>query len=93
MMPILLYATDGVNQDKCERGSRLTCLGRLIDMELGTIRPSNRGIQKMLWWCFHKVTEVSSAVLSLLLVSLLRWYSVVIPLVHGALQGLSTLLA
>jgi hypothetical protein len=57
------HAADGVNQDKCERGPRLTCLGWFIDMELGTIRPSDRGIQKMQWWCFRKVTEVSSAVL------------------------------
>jgi hypothetical protein len=65
-------------------------------MELGTIRPSDRGIQKMLWWCFRKVTEASSAMLLHDLqsvVSLLRWYSVVIPLAHGALQGLSALLA
>jgi hypothetical protein len=91
-----LHAADGVNQDKCERGSRLTCLGWCIDMELGTIRPSDRGIQKTLWWCFRKVTEASSAVLLhelQSLVSLLRWYSAVIPLAHGALQGLSTLLA
>jgi hypothetical protein len=65
-------------------------------MVLGTIRPSDRGIQKMLWWCFRKVTDTPSAVLLhglQSLVSLLHWYSVVIPLAHGALQGLSALLA
>jgi hypothetical protein len=91
-----LHAADGVNPDKVERGPQLTCLGWYIDMVLGTIRPSDRGIQKMLWWCFRKVTHTSSAVLLhelQSLVSLLRWYSVVIPLAHGALQGLSALLA
>jgi hypothetical protein len=33
-----LHAADGVKQDKCERGPRLTCLGWFIDVELGTIR-------------------------------------------------------
>ena len=76
-----LHAADGVNPDKVERGPQLTCLGWYIDMVLGTIRPSDRGIQKMLWWCFRKVTHTSSAVLLhelQSLVSLLRWYSVVI---------------
>lgn len=91
-----LHAADGVNQDKCERGPRLTCLGWHIDMELATIRPSDRGIQKMLWWCFRKMSGTTSAVLLhdlQSLVSLLRWYAVVIPLAYGALQGLAALLA
>jgi hypothetical protein len=65
-------------------------------MILGTIRPSDRGIQKILWWCFRKVIDTSSAVLLhdlQSLVSLLRWYSVAIPLAHSALQGFSALLA
>jgi hypothetical protein len=60
-------------------------------MVIGTIRLSDRGVQKMLW---SKVTDTSSAVLLhdlQSLVSLLRWYSVVIPLAHGALQGLLAL--
>jgi hypothetical protein len=65
--------------------------GIYIDMVIGTIRLSDRGVQKMLW---SKVTDTSSAVLLhdlQSLVSLLRWYSVVIPLAHGALQGLLAL--
>lgn len=91
-----LHAADGVNTDKNEQGSQLTGLGWHIDMRAGTIRPSDRGIQKMMWWCFRKIGEDTTALLLHDLqsvVSLLRWYSIAIPLAFGALQGLSALLA
>jgi hypothetical protein len=61
----------------------------------GTMRPSDRGIQKMFWWCFRKARSATKS--SLLqdlqsLVSLLRWYSAVIPMAMGALGGLTALL-
>ena len=90
-----LIGNDGVNTDKNELGPRLTGLGWFIDMTTGTMRPSNRGLQKMLWWCFRKAgSHVKSLPLHSLqsLVSLLRWYSAVIPMAMGALVGLTALL-
>ena len=90
-----LLGKDGVASEKNEQGPRITGLGWYVDMVAGTMRPSDRGIQKMFWWCFRKA---GSATKSLLLqdlqslVSLLRWYSAVIPMAMGALSGLTALL-
>ena len=86
-----LLGEDGVNNDKNEQGSAVTGLGWFIDMQNGIMRPSDRGVQKMLWWCYRKAgTSVRSLLLHDLqsLVGLLRWYSSVIPMAHGSLCGL-----
>jgi hypothetical protein len=90
-----LIGNDGVNDDKNQFGPRLTGLGWFIDMTTGTMRPSKRGLQKMFWWCCRKAgNHVKSLPLHDLqsLVSLLRWYSAVIPMAMGALGGLTALL-
>ena len=87
-----LLGEDGVNPDKNEQGSGVTGLGWFIDMHKGTMRPSDRGVQKMIWWCYRKAgLKVKSLLLHDLqsLVGLLRWYSSVIPMAHGSLCGLS----
>jgi hypothetical protein len=67
-------------------------LGWFIDMQMGTMRPSDRGVQKMIWWCYRKAgIKVKSLLLHDLqsLVGLLRWYLSVIPMAHGSLCGLT----
>jgi hypothetical protein len=50
-----LLGCDGVNLNKNEQGSGVTGLGWFIDMQMGTmLRPSDRGVQKMIWWCYRK---------------------------------------
>jgi hypothetical protein len=66
--------------------------GWFIDMQKGTMRPSDRGVQKMFWWCYRKAgIKVKSLLLHDLqsLVGLLRWYSSVIPMAQGSLCGLT----
>jgi hypothetical protein len=90
-----LLGNDGVASEKSEQGPRITGLGWYVDMVAGTMRPSDRGIQKMFWWCFRKAGSATKSMLLQdlqSLVSLLRWYSAVIPMAMGALGGLTALL-
>lgn len=87
-----LLGPEGVNVEKDERGPVLTALGWHVDMLQGIIRPADRGIMKMIWWLFRKVTPTTKSLrLSDLqtLVSLLRWYSAVMPLAYGATRALN----
>ncbi len=78
-----LLGKDSINLEKTEGPTTfLTTIGWQCCMTSRTIRPSERGINKMLYWLFKRVSGTYSILTHDLhqLVSLLVWYSQVVPI-------------
>ena len=75
-----------INDSKTEGPSRqLTAIGWYFDLQRMTVRPGDKGIQKMCVWLFRRLQGPECSVKNLRSVlGLLRWYSAVIP--HGSSQ-------
>jgi hypothetical protein len=76
-----LMGMAAVNMSKTEGpAQQLTIIGWFFDTERLTVRPSDKGLQKMLVWLCRRLKGTTESVKDLTSVlGLLRWYSIVVP--------------